>query len=202
MLRFVNSKTTAKGFTLAELLIALAILGVIATFTIPKILNATGSGQAKAVAKEVASMISGAAATLQTTTAITSATTARAFTPFMNYVSTSAATAATFQGNNEATTAGTNLVTCAASNVECLVLHNGAIVQYQTNQSFGGSNSTNYISFSVDPDGTGTTNAGATFLLYYNGRLTTRANKGGTDATAASPLTEIAADPTWIATWN
>jgi prepilin-type N-terminal cleavage/methylation domain-containing protein len=201
MLKFVNTKSVAKGFTLAELLIALAILGVIATFTIPKILNATGSGQAKAVAKEVASMVSGAAASMQMTTAISSATTARAFTPFMNYVSTSAALAATFQGNNESTTAATNLVTCAAP-IECLVLHNGAIVQYQTNQSFGGSNSTNYISFNLDPDGVGTTNAGSTFLLYYNGRLTTAANKGGADATSGTPLTEIATDRTWIATWN
>ena len=34
-----------KGFTLAELLISLAILGVIATFTIPKIIGAAGNGQ-------------------------------------------------------------------------------------------------------------------------------------------------------------
>ncbi len=40
------------GFTLAELLIALAILGVIVTFTIPKILNSQTNNQKKAVFKE------------------------------------------------------------------------------------------------------------------------------------------------------
>lgn len=36
-----------KGFTLAELLIALAILGVIATFTIPKVLQSSRTAQAQ-----------------------------------------------------------------------------------------------------------------------------------------------------------
>ena len=45
-------KTQNKGFTLSELLIALAILGLIATFTIPKVLQTTESNQRKAVFKE------------------------------------------------------------------------------------------------------------------------------------------------------
>ena len=48
------------GFTLAELLIALVILGLIATFTIPKVLQSQQNAQYKSSAKEVASMISGA----------------------------------------------------------------------------------------------------------------------------------------------
>lgn len=47
-----------RGFTLAELLIAVAILGEIATFTIPKIINAQQSGQKKAIFKETFSSIS------------------------------------------------------------------------------------------------------------------------------------------------
>lgn len=44
--------TKHRGFTLAELLIALAILGEIATFTIPKILASSQQQQKKAVFKE------------------------------------------------------------------------------------------------------------------------------------------------------
>lgn len=46
------------GFTLAELLIALLILGEIATFTIPKILASQQNGQRKAVFKETLATIS------------------------------------------------------------------------------------------------------------------------------------------------
>jgi prepilin-type N-terminal cleavage/methylation domain-containing protein len=47
-----------KAFTLAELLISMAILGVIATFTIPKMLNQNDTQSRKAVMKEVVGMLS------------------------------------------------------------------------------------------------------------------------------------------------
>lgn len=43
-----------RGFTLAELLIALAILGVIAAFSIPKVLSAQQNQTYNAIAKEAA----------------------------------------------------------------------------------------------------------------------------------------------------
>ena len=46
------------GFTLSELLIALAILGLIATFTIPKVLNSTDTASKQAVFKETLGMLS------------------------------------------------------------------------------------------------------------------------------------------------
>jgi prepilin-type N-terminal cleavage/methylation domain-containing protein len=51
------------GFTLAELLIALAILGVIATFTIPKLLQSQQNQQKQAVLKETISIVSNLAYT-------------------------------------------------------------------------------------------------------------------------------------------
>lgn len=47
----------AKAFTLAELLIALGILGVIATFTIPKILMNQASSKKQAVFRETISLM-------------------------------------------------------------------------------------------------------------------------------------------------
>ena len=56
----MRNKNSQLAFTLAELLIALAILGVIATFTIPKILDSGSNSQWNAIGKEAAAMVSGA----------------------------------------------------------------------------------------------------------------------------------------------
>jgi prepilin-type N-terminal cleavage/methylation domain-containing protein len=50
--RHATPRLKRKAFTLAELLISLAILGVIATFTIPKILNSFQKNQWKNIFKE------------------------------------------------------------------------------------------------------------------------------------------------------
>ncbi len=63
----MNSRKFNKGkigFTLAELLIALAILGLIAIFTIPKLLNAQSNARNRAIFKEDFSAISQASAIL------------------------------------------------------------------------------------------------------------------------------------------
>ncbi len=48
------------GFSLAELLISLLILGEIATFTIPKIISAQQAQQSKSVAKAAVGLMAGA----------------------------------------------------------------------------------------------------------------------------------------------
>jgi prepilin-type N-terminal cleavage/methylation domain-containing protein len=175
-----------KGFTLAELLIALAILGVIATFTIPKILTSSQSGQNAAVAKEAASMISAAYTTYTLQNSITTGTTAGVLTQYMNYVSV-----------DTATTYG-SMTACSATN-PCLKLHNGGVLQYGTVPNF--SATTGVLNFVVDPDGAGTVGP-VEFVQFYNGRFTTNGANGGPGTASAYPLANVNTDPSYIQNWN
>lgn len=47
-----------KGFTLAELLVSLAVLGLLATFAVPKVLQTVSEQQQKAVLREVVATLS------------------------------------------------------------------------------------------------------------------------------------------------
>ncbi len=178
-------RVKATGFTLAELLIALAILGLIATFTIPNLLNTQQSGKFNAITKEAASMISQAHAQLQAQGKLTPNTPSSALTTSFNYVNvdTSGTLIDDISGNGSKT--------CNAT-TPCFRLHNGATLMNIAAETYT-TNGSNMLNFFVDPDGvySGTTNgSGKSVNLYllYNGRLTTR---GIWD----SDFTE---DPVWL----
>jgi prepilin-type N-terminal cleavage/methylation domain-containing protein len=184
-----------QGFTLAELLIALAIIGVIATFTIPKVLQSTGSNKNAAVAKEIASTLAEAWTTVRLNSGIAAATKAEAITTGLNYVKIeTSGTPGTISGESQ-------LATCAAA-TPCIYLHNGGIIQYHTNSSFAGTAATNAVYYNIDPDGDGTTAGSATIVIYANGRMTTNPHKDAATATGTSAVTVVATDPSWIANWN
>src|SRR3712207_5952575 len=106
-----------RGFTLAELLIALAILGVIATFTIPKVLNSQQDGKYKAMAKETVSAVSEAFSNYQKSNTVTGNESLGVLTPYLNYVSIHTSTLVI-----DDEPSGTSRA-CSATSV-CLRLHN------------------------------------------------------------------------------
>src|SRR6478609_7639481 len=142
-----------KGFTLAELLITLQILAIIATFTIPKIIGSQQNSTYKAIAKEDIAAVAAAYQIFTLGNVPTASTTGGALTPYLNYVKldTSGVTVDDIQGY------GT--LPCDSS-APCMRMHNGGTIQI-TPYSFNGTATTNAIRFKIDPDGRvtdGTTN--------------------------------------------
>jgi prepilin-type N-terminal cleavage/methylation domain-containing protein len=162
-------KNRPSGFTLAELLIALAILGVIATFTIPKILTNQRVGTYNASAHEAAATIAGAYQQHSARGLLTTNTYGSDLTQYLNYVKVSTA------GTIDDRPGGTGTLTCSVTE-PCLTLHNGAILQPENNY-FGGTATTNYVGWVFDPDGVYTGNADSQkFYIYYNGKMVDRNN--------------------------
>jgi len=171
-MRHLLKASPSNGFTLAELLIALSILGVIATFTIPKILQSTSDQTDNSIAKEAVSMVSQAYQAYRLSNTVTSATGFSDLTPYMNYVTVDTLnTVVIDRAYNDTTTA-------CSSTYPCLRLHNGARILYTPADTFGGTGALNSIYFYLDPDGVSnpsTTGPGKSvlFFMYYSGRVTT-----------------------------
>lgn len=191
------------GFTLSELLIALAILGVIATFTIPKVLQSQQDGKYKAMAKEAMSMIAGAYDAYKYKNGTVPATMAPgALLPYMNYVKLdSTSQIDDIQGS-------TSAYNCSWDT--CVVLHNGAYLYVESDwNTFGQANPTNYIYFMFDPDGKFTSNAngpgkGMYIDLYYNGRVASSSERSAAYTTYENGSPQNfgpATMPDWFS-WN
>lgn len=185
------------GFTLAELLIALAILGLIATFSIPKILNAQQQSQNQAVAKEAFSIISGAYSVYKANNTLSASTTPDTLTQYLNYVSVD--TGGTRQIDDSP---GFGARTCNAGN-PCYILHNGAILQYEAGTFFNGTGSTNVLFFFLDPDGeySGSINGNGKsvrIVLHYDGRIT---SMGQETVTVGNNAYTLGASSLWDPDW-
>ena len=191
------------GFTLAELVIALAILGVIATFTIPKVLQSQQSGRDVAIAKEFAAMFSGAFEAYKSENTVTSATTVAHLTPYMNYVRLDTTA---YEVDNDPGVGGTVACNVVAS-IRCLHMHSGAVGLLDSAVPFGSTDTTSAILFLFDPDGGVTGGAGDTgtaviFVLQYNGRLGTLGKADASIYWAGASVTALGGtDPSWFS-WN
>jgi prepilin-type N-terminal cleavage/methylation domain-containing protein len=159
------SRNSSPAFTLAEVLIALAILGIIATFTIPKVLQAQQDTTWKAQAKDTAAALSTAFQQLKLQGSLSASTTPGDLTPYLNYLKIATTGSIDHTG-------GTGAVACGAT-TPCIRLHSGSVLYYDFTNNFGGTATTNYIYYIYDPDGqytTGTTHSIA-FDVYYDGHI-------------------------------
>ena len=187
------------GFTLAELLIALAILGVIATFTIPKILVSQQNSQNVAKAKEVAAMITAAYQKAQLDGIVSASTKPSDLTPYMNYV------ALITDGRTIDSHPTDTSRICNASS-PCVSLHGGGILLFTDWNYFGPCTALNLIEFDFDPDGVYSGSAADSpgksiqFSLYYNGQLTTRGQvkPNSCDQGGCVVQPNSALDPSWF----
>lgn len=156
------------GFTLAELLIALLIIGEIATFTIPKIIYAQQNGKFNAVTLEAAGMISAAFQQYQGTGGDTSSMNATQLTQYFNYIAIDTSSLIDDVGTGSSISCG--------SSTPCFKLASGAVLHHW-GDNFCNAKPTG-IPYDLDPDGvySGTTNGpgkSVRFFLYNNGRLST-----------------------------
>lgn len=188
---------------MAELLIALAILGILATFTIPKVLQSQQDTRFKAIAKETASMISGAYEEHRRKVGLSPSNSSADLTPYLNYASKDTSPAnCTFDWHPNSGETPANCSTYPyAANI--LRLHNGALLFTDPN-GFGGTGTTNVVWFMVDPDGKYTGKEDSIwFMLYYNGRITSWGScfPGTTDSTGVWPCPDPNKDPAWFS-WD
>lgn len=184
---------------MAELLIVLAILGVIATFTIPKILAAQQNSQSRALAKEAAATMAQAFQKAQLEGTITSTSSVQDLTPYINYVSIDSS------GTSIDAPPNVSGRTCTVNNI-CLQLHSGSIL-WLPNQQFGGTSTLHAINYEFDPipgQQTSSTVDGPyksiQFELYFNGQTTTYGSvKPGSSINGNSPYNPVSnRDPSWF----
>lgn len=181
-----------RGFTFAELLIALAILGVIATFTIPKVLQSQQDTNWKSMAKEAAATISGAYDQYKLKNGANPSMVGNALTAYMNYVTL-------YTSGSPMNTEGGSIATCD-SNFPCIRFHNGSTLQLWAD-NFGGTGTTNSIPFVFDADGAPSGAAGMVFWLYYSGNIRTRASILPNTTCSNGTLWNPGGDPAWFS-WN
>ncbi len=183
---------TIFGFTLAELLISLAIFGMVATIVIPKIITAQQNTQYTARAKEVISSVSAAFQQYQANNvSVPSTLGIKDLTPYMNYISRDSTT--TIDDIPVYTT-----VSCANGSFVCLRMHNGSTMLYRPTENFGGSSATNGVLVLLDPDGVASANKSIDFMLRYTGRII---SLGTCDATTFSSQFAYPCSSTWDPSW-
>lgn len=186
------------GFTLAELLMVISILAVIATYSIPKILVVQQNGRLNAITKEAVSMVSNAYHLHKLNGQSSAMTQANQLTPYLNYVKLE-----TSNDDNCGTDSPMGVVTITPCGTAYGVgyamvrLHNGALLELRSGH-FMGTSASHAVHMVLDADGKATGNGDSVGLvLYHNGRITTFENCSEiANLPGVCPLAN--ADPDWL----
>jgi prepilin-type N-terminal cleavage/methylation domain-containing protein len=186
------------GFTLAELLIALVLMGCIAVYTIPKVLNSTNTTTINIAAHEAAAMVANAYKQHFDKGLVTVNTTPKDLIPYLNYVSIEPDFTLI-----DAMPPWTAYVCWSGD--PCLKLHNGGTLLLMGYPMTAlAPNRT--IVFVFDPDGqySGSTTDGPSksvmFALTYTGRLLTISDPGFLSNLCLGPWCPPGTnlDPSWF----
>lgn len=186
------------GMTLSEVLVVVAIMALVATFTIPKVLKGgtMSASDYSARAKQAAVMIQSAYSQYRMESEPTANFNAGLLLPYMNYAKTDNST--TIDSEQ-----GSGTLTCNGGTRHCLVLLNGGRLLYYPGVKFDGTDTTNAVTFFFDPDGEASDNKSVQFILYYDGALKTRGTSRDNTVTSADNFVSPCAscDPPWF-TWD
>lgn len=143
------SNQAKPGFTLAELLLALGILAVLAIFTIPKVIKAQQNSAFLSGSKEAAATISQALYMWRTTNYSATGTWSN-ITPYLNYVKVDTTSSIDGSPND-----GIGVTVCGDAGGNCYKMPNGAMLKLWDWGACGDLNDINDYEFILyDPDGT------------------------------------------------
>ncbi len=181
---------------MAELLIALVILGVIAASTIPMLIGMQQNQRYNAMAKEAFSSVAGTWEVMKARGTGSQSTTPGDILRQMNYVTLDTT-------SNIDDLPGGDSSPCDPIYF-CTRMHNGGILKAVTTGAFAGTNTTNAVFFLFDPDGVygGATNGSSKslkFALYYDGFVTDRGNVRS--GTLANGIVYPGSPGGWMPVW-
>jgi prepilin-type N-terminal cleavage/methylation domain-containing protein len=201
-----------KAFTLPELLIALAILGLIAAFTVPQVLDKINSKQALTMANDAKLLISSAFAdyefanaTIPTSFKLDDLAT---YFPYAKNLSAGGENISidcpplgtSFTMGCSGSAPRTASLTAASANYTIYRLKNGAVVVFPKTWTINGSTALHALPFVVDYDGKQTTKSDSVeYWLYANGNVLTQQTLTASTVNSSGTYNPVAsADPTYL----